>query len=74
MLHEIYDLVSCFEESITSYFKNYLKLVHILLLVEFLTILSYFQNPIFENPYLQRAAGWATMPCMLKLKIYLNMC
>ena len=39
-----------FEEFITSYFKNHLKLVHIILLVEFSNILSYLQTHIFEKP------------------------
>ena len=63
-----------FEESLTSYFKNHLKLVHILLLAEFSNMLNCFQTLIFENPYLLRAVGWATMPCMLKMKNLFNMC
>ena len=27
-----------------------------------------FSNHIFENSYLQRAIGWATMPCMRKIE------
>ena len=29
---------------------------------------------IFQNPFHQRAVGWATMPYLLKSEIYLNMC
>ena len=71
MLHEIYDLVSYFEEYITSYFKNYPKLVHILLLVEFSNYTQIFFKFFFlKTPTNRRADGWATMPCMLILNIF----
>ena len=56
-------------EGFQTNFENYFKLVHYSSYgSDFQTMLKYFQIIIFENPYNQRAVGWDTMPCMLKIE------
>ena len=76
-LHVFHGIYSCFIPYLKDFalvFKYYLKLVFILQLVVIFKLVKLFSKLTFENPYHPRTVGWETMSCMLKLKIYLNMC
>ena len=60
-------------EGLHTIFQDYHKLVvYFFILKEFSNLLKLFSNPIFENPFLQRADGWATMPCVPNWKSILT--
>ena len=72
--HKIYLCFIYMLEGFFTSFQNYHKTSFVILQFGsvFHTMLKWSSNYIFENPYHQRAVGWATMPCMLKLKIILT--
>ena len=71
MFFMFYSLLEGLRTSLQDYHKTSCVILHFGRVFKYVKI---FSNHIFENPYLQMAVGWTTMPCMLKLKIYLNMC
>jgi len=69
-IHLFYFLLEGFRTN----FKNYLKLVHYSSIGRVFKYVKIFSNHIFENPYLRRVVGWATIPCILLIEYIPNMC
>ena len=60
-----YSLLEGFRTSFEDYHKTSCVILH---LVEFSIMLKLFSNLFLKIPTLPRAAGWATMPCMLLIE------
>ena len=60
-----YSLLEGLRTSLQDYHKIICVILHFGRIFKHVKL---FQIIIFENPYVQRVVGWATMPCLLKLK------
>ena len=65
----VYSLLEGLRTSFQDYHKSSCVFLHFGRVFNYVKIIF---KSYFKNPFLLRAAGWATMPCMLKLKIFLN--
>jgi len=64
-------IYSCFIPFLKDFvlvYKFFIKLVRILHFGRVFKFAKLILKLIFENPYLQRAVGWAIMPCMLLIE------